>query len=342
MKFFDNILSWRRLIIISLLLATFIIYPNIVTLPWELKFWSYSGNYSENIFIWVFRYLIFITLCGALLLLNIKKLPQERLTMRLLKNVLVTAVAYGVYVAVSLLRGVHVDCFTGMLMFQFFIACVLGTAIGHLYSLYLEKDRQDKEIERLRLESLQGRCDALTNQIHPHFFFNSLNGLSALVREGDQTRTLKYISNLSGVFRYILQSDRKGVVTLGEELEFIDSFDYLQEVRYADKLEFVIDVPDAKKGLKIPILSMLPVIENVVKHNMIDRENPMKVTISLNGNDELVVSNPIHPKIETPENNGIGLSNLRNRFALLLGTVVRVEAADNEFRVYMPLKTDIA
>ena len=87
------------------------------------------------------------------------------------------------------------------------------------------------QIERLRFENLQSRCDALANQINPHFFFNSLNGISSLIRKKDDEKTLMYVHQLSDIFRYILQSDRKGLVSLREELEFMLSFQYVMEVR---------------------------------------------------------------------------------------------------------------
>jgi len=270
--------------------------------------------------------------------MNIRRKQGEKLSVRLLKNFGVTILTYGIYVSVSLLVCIHADCFTGILLFQFFIACIMCTVIGHLYSLYTEKNKQEKEIEKLKIETLQSRYNALANQINPHFFFNSLNGLTALVRQDNKAMTLEYISKLSGVFRYILQSDKKGLVTLKEELEFVDSFAYLQKVRYADKLNFIVEVPGEKQNLQIPVLSLLPLIENVVKHNMIDTENPMTVTIRLTGNNELVVSNPIQKKIEPSEDNGIGLNNLVGRFELLLGTDVRVEIEGDEFIVYLPLK----
>ncbi|WP_260400750.1 histidine kinase, partial [Phocaeicola vulgatus] len=78
----------------------------------------------------------------------------------------------------------------------------------------------------------------LANQVNPHFFFNSLNGISSLIRKKNDENTLTYVNQLSDIFRYILQSDRKGVVTLREELEFIQSFRYVMEVRFANKLSF--------------------------------------------------------------------------------------------------------
>jgi LytS/YehU family sensor histidine kinase len=230
------------------------------------------------------------------------------------------------------------DCFTGTLLFQFFVTWILGTLVGHVSVLYSEKRRKELEIEQLKSENLQSRYDALTNQINPHFFFNSLNGLTSLIRKKNDDVTLAYVNKLSDVFRYILQSGKKGLVTLREELEFVEGFKYMMEVRFANKLVFKMDVPQDKLNLKIPVLSLLPLIDNVVVHNAIDSEHKMEVTIVLNNQLELVVSNPVFPKLTEPNTNGTGLKNLENRFMLLLNRKIRFENTGETFHVYLPLK----
>jgi len=190
----------------------------------------------------------------------------------------------------------------------------------------------------LKTENLQSRYEALTNQINPHFFFNSLNGLSSLIRKKNNENTLSYINKLSDVFRYILQSENKGLVTLGEELEFIQAFRYLMEIRFANKLVFEVKVNKNFLNLKIPVLSLLPLIDNVVVHNTIDSDHKMKVSVWLNDKMEVVISNPIYPKLTPPETNGTGLRNLENRFLLLMSKKIRIENDGKTFIVYLPLK----
>ena len=156
--------------------------------------------------------------------------------------------------------------------------------------LYHNQREKDQLIENLRVENLQSRCDALVNQINPHFFFNSLNGISSLIRKKNDENTLLYVTKLSDIFRYILQSDKKKLV------------------------------------------------ENVTVHNIIDSEHRMDILIRLNERMELVVSNPIYPKLTLPDTNGTGLKNLENRFLLLMNKQIRVESDEDEFQVYLPLK----
>jgi LytS/YehU family sensor histidine kinase len=197
--------------------------------------------------------------------------------------------------------------------------------------------KKEQEIEQLKIKNLQSRCDALANQINPHFFFNSLNGLTALIRKKDDEKTLVYVNKLSDVFRYILQSDKKGLVRLEDELAFVQAFRYMMEVRFANKLVFDIDVKREHLNLKLPVLSMLPIIDNVVVHNMIDSQHKMEVKIYLNERMELVVSNPVYPKLSPPVTNGTGIKNLEHRFSLMTGKQIRIEDDGTAFAVFLPL-----
>jgi LytS/YehU family sensor histidine kinase len=111
----------------------------------------------------------------------------------------------------------------------------------------------------------------------------------------------------------------------------------MMEVRFARKLIFTVEVPDDKRGLKLPVLSLLPLLENLVLHNTIDSDHKMELKIWLNDACELVVSNPIYPKLALPETNGTGLKNLESRF-LLLNRKIRIDNDGKTFNVYLPLK----
>jgi LytS/YehU family sensor histidine kinase len=204
----------------------------------------------------------------------------------------------------------------------------------------MEQKKREMEIEQLKTENIQSRYDALLTKINPHFLFNSLNSISALVRENDNNKTQKYIHKLSGIFRYILQSDRKGMVNLKEEFDFLDNLCYIMKIRYAEKLGFDISADkNRQENLQIPVLSFLPLIENIVKHNVIDSDNAMTVSIYLNDKNELTVSNPIHEKPKDNNNNGIGIANLFERFLLLTGRKMKVEIDEKNsiFKVILPL-----
>lgn len=332
----DKHTSSYKLFLISLLGALFITYPNIASLPWELGYMKPS-KHSDHILFFIFRYVFFSGLIWFILAYNLRKLETFLFKKRLAHTFVISGIAYLVYVGISFLSGYKADCFTSHLLFQFLVTCIVGALAGHVTFLYSEKRRKEQEIEQLKIENLQSRYDALTNQINPHFFFNSLNGLTALIRKKNDDITLAYVNKLSDAFRYILQSEKKGLVTLKEELEFVQAFRYMMEIRFANKLLFNIDVDCEKMNLKIPVLSLLPLIDNVVVHNIIDSEHKMEITIWLNEQMNLVVSNPVFPKLTQPLTNGTGLKNLENRFLLLMNSHIKIENDGKVFRVFMPL-----
>jgi hypothetical protein len=326
-----------KLILISLACAIFTVWPNLACISWDLSHMP-KAEHSAYLLFSVYRFLFFSVLIWSLIIYNLKKTDLILFKNRLIHSLFIAGIAYLIYVGISFLSGYKADCFTSTLLFQFCVVCILCTFIGHVSLLYTVQGKKEQEIEQLKTDNLQSRCEALTNQINPHFFFNSLNGLTALIRKKNEDITLAYVNKLSDVFRYILQSEKKGIVTLGEELEFVHSFRYMMEIRFANKLIFDINVGDEMMNLKIPVLSLLPIIDNVIVHNIIDSEHKMVVTIIFNDKSELVVSNPVFPKLTPPDTNGTGLKNLENRYSILMNREIRIENDGKMFRVYLPLK----
>jgi len=328
-----------KIMLVSLISAVFIIYPNITIFSLEKEHLG-EAKQTAHLFYFIFRFLFFSILIWLLITYNLKKIKVPAISKRLIYSLLITAAGYVIYISFSILLSPKPEWLSGLLAFQFLVMFVLSTLIGHVTYLYAEQRRKEKEIEQLKIENLQSRYDALSNQINPHFFFNSMNGLTSVIRKKNEDNALEYVNKLSDVFRYILQSDKKGLVTLGEELEFVKAFFYMMEIRFTNKLVFNINVKDELRDLKLPVLSLLPLIENVVVHNTIDSDHHMEVNICLNPQMELSVSNPVFPKLSPPDSNGIGLKNLENRFLLLMNSNIRIVNDGNRFTVYLPLKKE--
>lgn len=325
--------SW----LVSLVCALFVLYPNIA---WFMCDYDNTDPEKQNLFIVFFAFRT-VYIWATIWLVNMLNMHLFR-TLNVIKRIgmsLVTSFAlFGVYVLVTNLLSFNFDHFISIVVSQFITIALISTMLGYIHLLYTSQREQEKLIEQLQIENLQSRCDALMNQINPHFFFNALNGVSALVRQGDEERTLSYVDKLSDIFRYILHSEQQSVVTLGEELKFVEAFSHVMQVRFAKKLQFNIDVPSSKYDMKIPVLSLLPLLENVTVHNTIDSEHRMQIDIKMNERDELTVTNPIYPKLIKPDTNGIGIKNLTGRFELLIGTKVVVDNTNGVFKVVMPLK----
>lgn len=259
---------------------------------------------------------------------------------------------WGVAAAVGLYFLAPVaDWKTGRLLFNFMaprmldyvllLKCSFAVVVSILYSwIYVLISQQQAvamENERLKNENLTTRYNMLVGQINPHFFFNSLNSLSMLVREKHDDKALVYIDQLSYTFRYIIQNGQNTLITLGEELDFIEAYGYLFKIRYADKFFFDVDVPDSYRAWELPALSLQPLVGNAVKHNAITRSNPLRISMRVVG-EWLEVSNPKAPKLEPEPSTGIGLENLSSRVRLITGRDIEIIDTAAEFTVRVPLQ----
>ena len=235
--------------------------------------------------------------------------------------------------------GDHI--FDYMLLLKCSFAVAVSMLYGWVYVLNSKQQAVVMENERLKNENLTTRYNMLVGQINPHFFFNSLNSLAMLVREKHDEKALTYIDQLSYTFRYIIQNGQSTLMTLDEELKFVEAYSYLFKIRYADKLFFDIDIEEKYRTWTRPALSLQPLIGNAVKHNTITRSKPFHISIRTE-NGWLVVSNPKVPKLEPEPSTGIGLENLRNRWHLITGRDIEIIDTDKEFVVRMPLHTPLA
>ncbi len=227
--------------------------------------------------------------------------------------------------------------FDYMLLLKCSFAAVVTMLYAHIYMLISQRQSIVLENEQLKNENLTTRYNMLVGQINPHFFFNSLNSLAMLVRERQEEKSLTYIDQLSYTFRYIIQNGQSALMTLDEELKFVEAYSYLFKIRYADKLFFDIEIGECYRSWMLPALSLQPLIGNAVKHNTITKAKPLHVTIrTVDG--WLEVSNPKVPKLEMEPSTGIGLENLRNRWHLIAGCDIEIIDDGTRFCVRLPLQ----
>ncbi|OUJ74045.1 sensor histidine kinase [Hymenobacter crusticola] len=194
--------------------------------------------------------------------------------------------------------------------------------------------------ERMEKESAVARLDSLRRQVDPHFLFNSLNALTSLVEE-DPTRAVRFIRQLSQVYRYVLDSQDHEVVTLAEELRFAEAYLYLQRTRLGNSLEVELALPptDDLENFMVPPLALQLLLENAIKHNAALQNQPLHIRISLDeASHQLVVRNTLRPRRVAPEEStGLGLKNLEARYGFLTQQPVLVEKTEQEFIVTLPV-----
>jgi LytS/YehU family sensor histidine kinase len=204
----------------------------------------------------------------------------------------------------------------------------------HSREFLIQWKKSAVDAEVAKKESMAAQYESLKSQVNPHFLFNSLNTLTNLVYE-DAEKAAKFIKQLSEVYRYVLSSKEKELIPLVEEISFIQSYIFLQQIRFGEKLRVAIEIPHSE-GLIVPLALQL-LIENAIKHNVIAEDQPL--TIKIYGTQHsIVVENNLQRKlVVAEESSGIGLENIRGRYAFLTSEKVKIEESETAFKVEIPL-----
>lgn len=211
-----------------------------------------------------------------------------------------------------------------------FIISLIFTAIGFFYAW----KNSFIQAEKLKVEMLAYKYESLRNQINPHFLFNSLNVLSDLVYD-DQAMAVKFIQQMSDLFRYVLDSRDKELVPLSDELEFIRSYTFMLKTRFEDKLKIEIDVQANPDDYIVP-MSLQLLIENAVKHNEVSEAFPLRITIRKNA-DSLEVENNVKPRNVGDDSKKTGLKNISQQYSFFSEIPVRIIFSDERYMVRMPI-----
>jgi sensor histidine kinase YesM len=224
----------------------------------------------------------------------------------------------------------------GFLMFVLTVLVIILLFISRILRLKMVQQVNLIENERLKQQNLQTELVALKNQIDPHFLFNSLNSLTCLIRDNDEAT--QFVKKLSFMYRYILQSGDRDLVSLKEELKFLESYSYLIKARYRDRFRIDIEINEKYLEKEIPPLALQLLVENAVKHNEISETNPLTVKIFYK-NDFIYVENILKPRTVMAEGTGNGLMNLDKRYYLIAKQNIVITKDDNIFSVKLPLKS---
>lgn len=190
--------------------------------------------------------------------------------------------------------------------------------------------------EQLKTQIVTHRYNALREQINPHFLFNSLNVLTDLVYE-DQDLAVKFIRQMSDLYRYVLMARNEDAVELSREKEFAESFAFLLKTRFENGLNINLDFKVKSNEQFVPMALQL-LIENAVKHNEASMANPLTIDVSRSG-DYLIVENNIQPKAKEEDSTKQGLENLKNRYAFLSDKTLEVKKTETTFEVKLPILT---
>lgn len=264
------------------------------------------------------------------------KLPVTRLVVGLLVTILYTSSVVLVLIKIwELATGDWIGDSLYIVYFSLIITFLISLFL-HGREFLLRWRASAIEAERFQKESVKAQYESLRNQVNPHFLFNSLNALTNLVYE-DQDKAARFIKQLSEVYRYVLETRNQEVVPLADELKFLESYLFLQRIRYGQKLQIEINLSGVNTQVAPLAIQML--IENAIKHTVIAEQEPLHIRIFCEG-QWIIVSNNLNPKNVLPEESaGVGLDNIRKRYAFLGQQGVIVEKKNNEFVVRLPFIT---
>ena len=189
--------------------------------------------------------------------------------------------------------------------------------------------------ERLEKEKSQVQFDNLKNQLNPHFLFNALTSLNSLIFE-NQGLASQFLQHLSKVYRYVLQNKDKNFVTVQTELDFIQNYVFLLETRFTHSLKIKFEISEEARGRAIVPVTLQILLENALKHNIVDQAKPLYIDVLTIG-DYLVVSNNLQQKKRVETSNKMGLENLKSLYRFLTEKPVLIDTTETRFNVKVPL-----
>ena len=190
--------------------------------------------------------------------------------------------------------------------------------------------------EQSRRIAVQAQLDTLRNQARPHFLFNSLNTLKDIIDHDPKEDAQNFVSQLSDVYRFILDSNNSDLTTLEKEIRFAKSYLYVQKERFGDNLKVNWNIEDLVLPKKLVSMSLQLLIENAIKHNVISKSLPLQIHIDVVDN-VLIVKNDFQPKSTKIESTKLGLENIKNRYALLDAPIPEIIENHDQFIVKISL-----
>lgn len=190
--------------------------------------------------------------------------------------------------------------------------------------------------EELKRQQISAQFESLKSQVNPHFLFNSLNTLTALIEENPDL-AVRFVAQLSLVYRYVLQSKDKETVELKTELEFTESYIFLLRYRFENNLKVNIQLEEKYLRKSLAPLALQMLIENAIKHNVVSADKPLLIDIYIENEQFVVVKNTLQRKNNFEQNNGLGLPNILKRYSYLSQIEPRIEQTETYFKVLLPL-----
>ncbi len=217
-----------------------------------------------------------------------------------------------------------------------FLILAIVVVFGLLYLYIHFREKNLRKVNRLQEERMRFEYEHLKSQVNPHFLFNSLNTLSALIEE-DAGKAVDYTEQLSDLYRAVLSYKNMDLIKLADEMEIIRNYMYIQQTRFGQALQLNVTIPEKiLETKKVIPLALQILVENAIKHNVVSRSEPLVIYIYAD-EEHVTVKNDLRPKITKEEGEGLGLPNIQRRYALITKKQIVHKISDNQYIVSLPL-----
>jgi len=276
---------------------------------------------------------------------NIYSLPKfsskhrngQFFTWRLIYSLLI-----GVFVMLILV-GAHQWMFPSyhflsmIMMFEFRGILINLTIYMFLYLLFQSYLTQliSVELERVQADHLGAQYELLKQQINPHFLFNSLSTLKAMI-EIDDEHAVEFILKLSDFYRFTLENRKRDIIPLMEELSILNAYIFLLQARFEEGISLVNTIGPDHSLTYIPPFTLQLLVENCIKHNVVSVERPLRIKLYIQDN-HLIVENSVQLKKIPGASTAMGLENINQRYQHLIQQQIEIEKGAEKFKVILPL-----
>lgn len=199
-----------------------------------------------------------------------------------------------------------------------------------------ELTHANTQVLKLQKENLQSQFEVLKQQVNPHFLFNSLNVLTSLIK-ADPDLAETFTEKLSKVYRYVLENKEKDLVSLSTEMDFLNAYLFLINIRFSGKIIVEIDIDSKYAEYRVLPIAVQMLIENAIKHNTYSKTNPLLINIYTDENGNLIVCNNLKARETIMASTGVGLENITRRYSLISDHVTVFTKTETHFIARLPL-----
>lgn len=268
--------------------------------------------------------------------------PLKRLIVQFLTTIAFSLVIIAITVVLTALlwrQEITTGYFWDSALFMMKIAFTFifaGSLISNSILFFKNWKEAAVQQEKLKREQLALQYETLKSQVNPHFLFNNLNALTALIHT-NQEKAIDFVKQLSEVYRYVLDQKDSEMVDLQTELKFVESYVFLQKIRFGSNLDVQTDI--TCKNFKVIPLSVQMLVENAIKHNEISDRNPLQIRIYSTEENYLTIENRLQKK-NGSEGSGSGIQNIKSRYQFFTYKDLKITISKDFFKISIPLLND--